>query len=89
MPNPAFRNLIAISMPFHDERTPSMTPSTHLVDDHIRELRQVASDLHNERVHAPAKANGPGRLRVAVGEALVHLGTAVAAGNRRPTTQVN
>jgi hypothetical protein len=89
MSSPAFRNLIAINTPTPDERTPSMNPSTLLVDDHIRELRQVASDLHNERVLAPAKADGPGRIRVAVGEALVQLGIAVAAGNRRPTTQVN
>jgi hypothetical protein len=89
MPNPAFRSLIALNTPTTDERTPSMNPSTLLVDDHIRELRQVASDLQNEKTFGPARDAGPNRFRLAVGEALVQLGTAVAAGNRRASTQAN
>lgn len=89
MPSPAFRSLIALNTPTPDERTPSMNPSTLLVDDRIREIRQAATDVHNEKAFAPDKETGPNRLRVAVGEALVQLGTAVAAGSRRTSHQAN
>src|SRR5262245_55615155 len=93
MPTPAFRSLIALNTPTTatttTERTTSMNPSTLLVDDHIRELRQLATALHNEKTFAPEQPAKPNRVRLAVGEALVSLGTAVAAGNRRPTTQAN
>jgi hypothetical protein len=70
MTTPAFNHLIAIN-----------------TDHHVGELRQVAADLRNERALAaePARARtsaGPNRLRVAIGTALVSLGTAVAATPR-------
>ena len=71
MTTPAFNSFIAIN-----------TPSLH-VDDHITELQQLANDLRTERELAAPKSPGPNRVRLAIGNALVNLGTAVAASPRR------
>ena len=86
MTTPAFRQLIALDMPSHERTTP-MTATTIGIDYHIQELQQVATDLRNERTFAPVRGSAPGRIRLAVGGALVQLGTAVAASNRRTTAQ--
>lgn len=63
MTTPGFTQLIALNMP---------------VDHRINELRQVATDLRNERTFAGPKRPGPNRFRLAIGTALVGLGSAIA-----------
>ena len=60
-----------------------MTALTNEIDYHIQGLERTAADLRNERTLGATTKSAPSRLRVAVGEALVQLGTALAASNRR------
>jgi hypothetical protein len=83
MTSPAFNSFIAINTPSLHERITEMTPATFGVDDHINELRQLATDLRMERALAARRSTGPNRVRVAIGNALVNLGTAVAASPRQ------
>jgi hypothetical protein len=64
-----------------------MTAITIGIDSHIKELQQVATDLRNERTLGTPAQSPIARIRFAVGEALVQLGTAVAAGHRRTSAQ--
>jgi len=64
-----------------------MTATTVAIDYHIQELQQVATNLRNERSVPKAPKSAPGRVRLAIGEALVQLGTAVAASNRQTTAR--
>ncbi len=64
-----------------------MTALTNAIDYHIQELEHVATGLRNERTFAGTATSTPGRIRVAIGEALVQLGTAVAASSRRAGAQ--
>ena len=64
-----------------------MTATSVAIDYHQQQLQQVATDLRNERTFAPTAKSAPGRIRLAIGDALVQLGTAVAASNRRTTAQ--
>jgi len=85
MSTPAFRPFIAVNTPSLDERTRQITATTLGVDRHISELQQVAIDLHIERTLAAPKPAGPNRFRIAIGTALVNLGSAVAASPRTGT----
>jgi hypothetical protein len=50
----------------------------------VHELRQCAGDAHAERRATPKAANpGPNRVRLAIGNALVGIGTALAAPSTR------
>ena len=60
-----------------------MTATSVEIDYHTQELRKVATDLRNERAYASPLQAVPGRIRLAVGQALVQFGTALAADNRR------
>jgi hypothetical protein len=82
MTTPAFNSFIAINTPSFHERTIEMNPATVDVDYHINELQQLANDLRTERALAAPKSIGPNRIRLAIGSALVNLGTAVAASPR-------
>jgi hypothetical protein len=86
MSTPAFRPFIAINTPSLDERTRQITATTLGVDHHISELQQVATDLRIERSLAAPRPSGPNRFRIAIGTALVNLGSAVAA-SPKPGTQ--
>jgi len=83
MPTSTFTHLIAINPPARSERTTPLNATIVEVDRHIEELRQVATDLHNERTLGASTSTGPNRIRVAIGSALVRLGSAVA-GPRAP-----
>ncbi|HLX35475.1 MAG TPA: hypothetical protein VKR30_09585 [Candidatus Limnocylindrales bacterium] len=82
---PAFNHLIAIDTPTAKERNPQMTATALGIEYHQNQLRQVANDLRNERILGATSADGPNRLRIVVGEALVNLGTTLAS---RPRTSV-
>jgi len=79
MTTPAFSSFIAINTPSPNERTSAVTPTTFDVDYRINQLHQLATDLRNERALTARKGKRPGRVRVAIGTALVNLGSAVAA----------
>jgi hypothetical protein len=64
-----------------------MTATTFGTDYRIEELRKLASDLRNERTFTPPAPSALSRIRLAIGETLVQVGTAVAAGNRRTAAQ--
>ncbi|HEX8026775.1 MAG TPA: hypothetical protein VF484_11285 [Candidatus Limnocylindrales bacterium] len=64
-----------------------MTATTIGIDHRIQELRQVATDLRNERTLGAQAGSLVDRSRLVVGAALVQLGTAIAAGNRRTSVQ--
>jgi predicted polyphosphate/ATP-dependent NAD kinase len=84
MTTPAFRQLIAINTPNAIERNLQMTATTLGVDYRRNELQQVANDLRNERTLTTARTSGhAGRVRFAIGLALVDLGTALAGSSRR------
>lgn len=86
MATPAFNHLISINTN-PTERSHPMTATTLSVEYHQNELRQVATDLRNERMLGVAKPDQHGRpLRVVIGEALVGFGTALA-GPRRTSIQ--
>ena len=74
MTTPAFNHLITID--------------TVNVDHHLSELRQVATDLRNEReLSAPAAPRRPNRLRLAIGSALLSAGSALVASPSRQGVQ--
>lgn len=74
MTTPAFDHLI--------------TTDTVSVGHRLSELRQVATDLRNERtLRAPEARHGPNRLRLAVGSALLQVGAALVASPNRTTIQ--
>ena len=83
MTRPAFQPLIAINLPSLSESPGQLTATSLEVDHHIGELRQVATDLRTERSLAAPKGPGPNRFRLAIGTALVNLGSAVAASPSR------
>lgn len=83
MPTPAFQPLIAINLPSRSESPGAMTATSLGVDHHISELRQVATDLRTERSLAAPQGSRPNRFRLALGTALVNLGSAVAASPSR------
>jgi hypothetical protein len=83
---PAFTHLISINTN-PTERSHPMTATALSVEYHQNELRQVATDLRNERTLGVAKSDQPGRSpRVVIGEALVSFGIALA-GPRRTSIQ--
>ena len=83
MTRPSFNSFIAINTPSLHERTSEMNPATFDVDYHINELQQLATDLRTERALGAPRSTEPNRVRVAIGNALVNLGTAVAARPRQ------
>jgi hypothetical protein len=86
MTTPAFTHLISINTNPAKGSHP-MTATTLSVEYHQNELRQVATDLRNERMLGVAKPDQTGRsVRVVIGEALVSFGTALA-GPRRTSIQ--
>jgi hypothetical protein len=78
MTTSAFTHLIAINPPTQSERTSPVNATTLEVNRHIEQLQQVATDLRNERTLSASKSAGPNRVRLAIGSALVSLGSAVA-----------
>jgi hypothetical protein len=78
MTTPAFTHLIALNTPRVDEQTRQMAATALGVSLHVTELQQVATDLRNQRSLARPEAAGPNRFRLAIGTALVSLGSTVA-----------
>jgi hypothetical protein len=74
MTTSAFTQLIAINPP---------TATTVEVNHHLDELQQVAPDLRNERTLSRSKRAEPNPFRLAIGSALVSLGSAVAGPRAR------
>lgn len=86
MPTPAFHQLIALNTN-RPERTTAMTSEIVSIHYRMNELQQVATDLRNERTLARSSDRRPNRLRLAIGGALVDLGSALAASPRRTSSQ--
>lgn len=64
-----------------------MTALTNEISYHVQELERVSMDLRNERTLG-ATTDGVGqRIRVALGNALVQVGTALAASQRRVSAE--
>lgn len=64
------------------ERTTDMTALTNEINYHVHELERVATDLRTERTLAATTDGAWRRIRVAIGEALVQVGTVLAASQR-------
>jgi hypothetical protein len=74
MTTPAFNHLISIDTLSREHR--------------LDELRQVATDLRNERTFgAPQAQRRPNRLRLAIGTALLSAGSALVASPSRTSIQ--
>jgi hypothetical protein len=69
------------------QRTTDMTALTSQISYHVRELERVATDLRNERSLASTTQSVGRRIRVAVGNALVQFGVALAPSHRQVSAQ--
>jgi len=59
-----------------------MTALNSEISYHVQGLERVATDLRNERMLATTTDGAARRIRLAVGSALVQLGTALTASQR-------
>jgi hypothetical protein len=58
------------------------------LDHHLNELQQVAADLRAERMLAtPPARRSPNRFRIAIGQALLQVGSTLVASQARPSAQ--
>ncbi|HKB27830.1 MAG TPA: hypothetical protein VKC59_02305 [Candidatus Limnocylindrales bacterium] len=58
------------------------------LDHHLSEIQQVAADLRAERLMASQPVRrGPNRVRIAIGEALLQVGSALVASQARQRVQ--
>jgi hypothetical protein len=57
------------------------------LDYHISQLQQVGADLRAERMLAKPRRSSLTGFRTAIGEALMHLGSALVASQVRPSVQ--
>jgi hypothetical protein len=69
--------------PGSTERTTAMTALNSEITYHVQGLERVATDLRNERLLATSPDGAVRRIRVAVGSALVQIGTALTASQRQ------
>jgi hypothetical protein len=76
MTTPAFNHLISIN-----------TDTGLSVEHHLGELQQVATDLRNERELGAPPPRRPNRVRMAVGSALLNIGSALVASPSRRSVQ--
>jgi len=60
-----------------------MTALNSEITYHVQGLERVATDLRNERMLATGTESAGRRIRVAVGSALVQIGTALSASQRQ------
>jgi hypothetical protein len=60
-----------------------MTALTSQISYHVQELERVATDLRNERTLASTTPSVGRRIRVAIGNALVQIGVALAPSHRQ------
>jgi hypothetical protein len=73
--------------PLVDRKEPPMLESQMSLNHHLNELEQVATDLRAARLVARPAGSGPiGRLRIAVGRALLAAGHALVT--EAPTRRV-
>lgn len=63
-----------------------MTALTNEINYRVQELEQVATDLRNERTLAAADSLGR-RIRHALGDALVQVGTALGPSHRQTSAE--
>jgi hypothetical protein len=88
MTTPAFNHLISINTFSQTERNLPMNDSSLSLDYHLNELQQVATDLRNERtLSAPEAQRSPNRFRMAIGSALLNVGSALVASPSRTRIQ--
>jgi hypothetical protein len=64
-----------------------MTALTNEITYRVQELERVSADLRNERTLGATTDSVAHRVRVALGNALVQVGTALAASQRRVSAE--